>query len=44
MKTIDEIILLGFEQMHSLLGIKVGDAMRLERLAWADIEAGMGTW
>jgi len=24
MKTIDEIILLGFEQMHSLLGIKVG--------------------
>lgn len=38
MKTIDELVLLGFERMHSLLGIKVGDAMRLERLARADVE------
>ena len=42
MKTIDELVLLGFERMHSLLGIKVGDAMRLERLAKADMEQGIG--
>jgi len=28
--------------MHSLLGIKVGDAMRLERLAREDVDMGMG--
>ena len=38
MKNIDELVLLGFERMHSLLGIKVGDAMRLERLVRADVE------
>ena len=42
MKTIDELVLLGFERIHSLLGIKVGDAMRLERLARADMEQGLG--
>jgi hypothetical protein len=30
--TIDEIVLLGYSQLHSMLGIQVGDALRLERL------------
>ena len=42
MKTIDEVVVLGFERMHSLLGIKVGDALRLERLAKEDMDMGMG--
>jgi hypothetical protein len=37
LKTIDEIALLGFQQVHLMLGVPIGDALHMDHLAREDL-------